>query len=116
MHSWFAPHAFFISHKELIGQIQVIYGIKGYSVLLESFEMYLIFKDLFAQYDKTWIIDHIMGFTDAFHLRWIVYSPQDSLATIHGITLWIANQPSQKRGSRETRWQIVALIHQKMDE
>lgn len=48
--------------------------------------MYLILHDLLAQYDKAWIIDHIVVFADDLHLRWLIQSLVDGFKAIHGLT------------------------------
>ena len=48
--------------------------------------MYLTLQDLLAQYDKAWLIDHIVVFADDFHLRWLVHSTVDGFEAIHDMT------------------------------
>ena len=56
VHSWLAPHTYFIPHKELVGQIQATGGIKQSSKDAPFFwnlTMYLILHDLLAHMQMT---------------------------------------------------------------
>ena len=89
VHSWLAPHTYFIPHKELVGKIQATGGIKQGSKdapLFWNLTMYLILHDLLAQYDHAWIIDHLVVYADDFHMRWTVHSQVDGLRAMHDLS------------------------------
>ena len=78
IHSWLAPHKYYIPFKQLIGHVTACRGIKQGSKdapLLWTLVMSAILLDLKARFSLAWLRDHVVVYADDVHLHWIIKSP-----------------------------------------